>query len=318
VTPKIELHVHLEGTVRPETLLQIARRNDVALPADTADGLRALYDFRDLADFLRVWRLTTDCVRTGDDARQILLEYAAEAAGHGAVYLEAIFVCGRAVREGRAAELFAGYADGAAEAADRFGVTVRLTPDVYRGMEPESACAVARLSAAYADRGVVGLGLGGDDALAGAVALLADALRIARDGGLGLVPHAGESTGPESVREVLPYAPERIRHGIGAARDPELLAELAARGVVLDVCPTSNVLLRVVPTLADHPLPLLAAAGVRCTVNTDDPGIFGIDLAGEYAVAEALGYPASTAYAAGVAGALCDEVTRERLRSGSR
>jgi aminodeoxyfutalosine deaminase len=318
VTPKIELHVHLEGTVRPETLLQIAGRNDVALPADTADGLRALYDFRDLADFIRVWRLTTGCIRTGQDARQILLEYAAEAAGHGAVYLEAIFVAGSPTRDGRGAELFAGYADGAAEAAERFGVTVRLTPDIYRGMAPEVACEVARLAVAYADRGVVGLCLGGDDALAGAVAPLADALRIARDGGLGLVPHAGESTGPESVREVLPYAPERIRHGIGAARDPELLAELAARDVVLDVCPTSNVLLRVVSTPEDHPLPVLAAAGVRCTVNTDDPGIFGTDLSGEHAAAAALGYPPEAAYAAGVAGALCDEVTRGRLRTGSR
>jgi aminodeoxyfutalosine deaminase len=312
VTPKIELHVHLEGTVRPATLLEIAQRNDFALPASTEDGLRALYHFGGLADFVRVWRLTTGCIRTGADARQILLEYAADAAAHGAVYVEAIFVASGAVRDGRGAELFSGYCDALGEAYDRFGVTVRLTPDLFRGLDVPTAEAMARMAVSYRDRGVVGLGLGGDEGVA-PVSAYAPAFAIARDGGLGLVPHAGESSGPEAVREVLAYAPERIRHGIGAARDPLLVAELAQGGVVLDVCPTSNVRLGAVPSLAAHPLPALAAAGVRCTVNTDDPGIFETDLATEYEVAASLGHPASAAYAAGLAGALCDEATRGRL-----
>jgi aminodeoxyfutalosine deaminase len=116
---------------------------------------------------------------------------------------------------------------------------------------------------------------------------------------------------------VLRYAPERIRHGVGAARDPGLLAELAGRGIVLDVCLTSNARLGVVPSVAAHPLPALAAAGVRCTVNTDDPGIFGTDLSREHVLAEGLGYPSPAAYAAGVAGALCDATTRLRLLSGN-
>jgi aminodeoxyfutalosine deaminase len=293
VTPKIELHVHLEATPRWESTP----------------------DFQDLAGFLRVWDAMTDRVRTAQDARRIVLAYAAEAARHGAVYVEGIFACSGAVAAGHGADLFAGYCDGAAEAAERAGVTVRLTPDIDRAM-PGTAAEAVRLAVAHADRGVVGIGLGGDETARPAAAF-DRAIRAARDGGLGFVPHAGESGVPATVREVLPYAPERIRHGVGAARDPGLLAELAGRGIVLDVCLTSNARLGVVSSVAAHPLPALAAAGVRCTVNTDDPGIFDTDLSREHALAESLGYPSTAAYAAGVAGALCDAATRLMLLSGS-
>jgi aminodeoxyfutalosine deaminase len=107
--------------------------------------------------------------------------------------------------------------------------------------------------------------------------------------------------------------PNRIRHGIRAAEDPNLLAELAERGIVLDVCPTSNVRTRVVPSLAEHPLPVLLAAGALCSISTDDPAMFGTDLGTEYAAAAALGLGAGDAYAAGLAGALCDDATRAHL-----
>jgi aminodeoxyfutalosine deaminase len=128
------------------------------------------------------------------------------------------------------------------------------------------------------------------------------------------VPHAGEGAGPESVREVVDLGAARIRHGIRAVEDPVLLKEIADRGLVLDVCPTSNLRTRVVPSLAEHPLPVLRGAGVRCTINTDDPAMFGTDLGHEYEVAAGLGVSAADAYVAGVAGALCDERTRNHLR----
>jgi aminodeoxyfutalosine deaminase len=132
--PKIELHVHLEGTVRAPTLLQIARRNGVALPADTADGLAGLYEFRDFAHFIEVWLLTTGALRTERDFRQVVTDYAAEAAGHGAVYLEGIFSPAEAVSRGVSwDEVFAGYCDGAEQAFQEHGVRVRLTPDIPRG-----------------------------------------------------------------------------------------------------------------------------------------------------------------------------------------
>src|ERR671924_183666 len=163
--PKIELHVHLEGTVRPETLLAIARRNDYALPCRTAEELRALYDFRDFAHFVEVWVLTTNALRTADDFRQVVVDYAAEAAAHGAVYVEAIFSPAERISRGvRWDDIFSDYCDGAQEAQEVHGVTVRLTPDIYRGAPLETAEEGLRYSAAYRERGIVGVGLGGLEA----------------------------------------------------------------------------------------------------------------------------------------------------------
>jgi aminodeoxyfutalosine deaminase len=313
VVPKIELHVHLEGAIRPATLLAIARRNGQALPADTVEGLSALYEFRDFEHFIDVWILTTNCLRTGDDFRQVVVDYAAEAAGFGAVYLEAIFSpCERVMRGVGWSDIFDGYTDGAVQAQEQFGVTVRFTPDLFRGVDPQLATEAARMAVRYRDRGVVGIGLGGMEAGLSARPY-EHAFAIARDGGLGLVPHAGEAAGADSIREVLALNPDRIRHGIRAVEDRSVLAEIVDRGLVLDVCPTSNLRTGVVPSLAAHPLPALRAAGVACTVNTDDPAMFGTDLGQEYALAAGLGVSAYDAFTAGIAGALCDEATRARL-----
>jgi aminodeoxyfutalosine deaminase len=315
VTPKIELHVHLEGSIRPPTLLEIARRNGEQLPADTVAELEQLYEFTDFKHFIDVWILTTNCLRTRDDFRRVVVDYAAEAAGFGAVYLEGIFSpCERVARGVAWDDIFGGYADGADEAAERHGVTVRFTPDLYRGVDVEVAQEAARYAVRYRDRGVVGLGLGGMEAGMSAEPYR-PAFEIARAGGLGIVPHAGEAAGPDSIREVLSMDPDRIRHGIRAVEDADLLAEIADRGLVLDVCPTSNVRTACVPSLAEHPLPRLRAAGIQCTINTDDPAMFGTDLGQEYAVAASLGVSAEDAYAAGVAGALCDDDTRAHLAS---
>src|SRR5215472_2050319 len=188
--PKIELHVHLEGTVRAATLLAIARRNDVPLPAGTVEGLAGLYQFRDFADFIRTWGLTTGALRTEADFRQVVVDYAAEAAGHGAVYIEGIFSPAEPVRRGaRWEEVFAGYCDGAREARERYGVHVRLTPDVTRGFPAEVVLETARQSVAHAGRGIVGLGLGGLEKYG--PELYAEVFALARDGGLPAVPHAG-------------------------------------------------------------------------------------------------------------------------------
>ena len=132
--PKIELHVHLEGSVRARTLLEIAKRNDVPLPASTVEGLAGLYQFRDFEHFIEVWRLTTRALRTEQDFRQVVTDYAAEAARHGAVYLEGIFTPAEPVGRGSGwDEVFAGYCDGARQAAEQHGVQVRLTPDIPAG-----------------------------------------------------------------------------------------------------------------------------------------------------------------------------------------
>src|SRR3954447_1737432 len=309
--PKIELHVHLEGTVRPDTLRAIAKRNDYALP----DDLESLYRFRDFAHFIEVWILTTNALRTADDFRQVVTDYAGEAAAHGAVYLEAIFSPAERIARGVDwDEIFSGYCDGAEQARELHGVEVRLTPDIYRGATAEQAQQVVRYSAKYRERGVVAVGLGGLEAEFPPEPY-APAFTLAESLGLASVPHAGEVAGPASVRGALEaLGADRLRHGIRAIEDSGLVAELADRGIVLDVCPLSNLRTGAVPSLEEHPLPQLVAAGVRCSISTDDPAMFETDLTRDYEAAASLGVSPRAAYEAGLAGALCDDATRERLR----
>jgi aminodeoxyfutalosine deaminase len=309
---KIELHVHFEGTVRPATLFDIARRNRQPLPAASPEALAKLFTFRDLHHFIDVWNLATACLRTADDFRRIVVAYAGEASRHGAVYLEGIFTPEPAVAERIGLDqIFDGYCAGAAEAQEVHGVIVRLTPEQYRGCDTAFGEALARTAVRYRDRGVVGFGLSGREGRH-PDAPHERAMRIAADGGLGLVPHAGEAAGPASVRSALRMGATRIRHGVRAVEDPDLVIELVDRGIVLDVCPTSNLQLGL-GTAADHPVRRLAAAGVRCSISTDDPALFDTDLSAEYALAAELGVSARAAYRAGLHGALCDEATKARL-----
>jgi aminodeoxyfutalosine deaminase len=274
-----------------------------------------LYEFSDFAHFIDVWILTTNALRTRDDFRQVVVDYAEEAAEHGAVYLEAIFSPAERARRGVDwDEMFSGYSEGAQAAREMHGVEVRLTPDIFRGANADEAEQVVKYAAKFRDDGVVAVGLGGLEAeyppehYAGVFAR-------ARAEGLGSVPHAGEVAGPPSIRGALEaLGADRIRHGIRAIDDPELVAELRERNVVLDVCPVSNVRTGAVSSPAEHPLPQLLEAGVQCSLSTDDPAMFDTDLTREYEAAASLGADPCTAYEAGLAGALCDADTLKRLR----
>jgi aminodeoxyfutalosine deaminase len=307
--PKIELHVHLEGTVGAATLREIAKRNDYSLPVDVED----VHRFRDFRHFIEIFEHRTGALQHYDDFRRIVVEYAQEAARHGAVYLEAIFSPGlwRGLDQD---EVFAGYCDGAQEARELHGVEVRLTPDLPGVYTPEQAERVAGFAVKYADRGVVGLGLVGaatDETMRPFV----QAFAVARDGGLGAVPHAGEVAGSECVWAALEVVhADRIRHGIRAEEDPALLRELGRRGTVLDVCPLSNLRTGTVASLEEHPLPRLVAAGISCSISTDDPAMFDTDLTRDHEAATSFGLAPRSFYEAGLEGALCDEPTRERLR----
>jgi aminodeoxyfutalosine deaminase len=269
------------------------------------------YRFRDFAHFIEVFQLAAHSLRHYDDFRQIVVEYAAEAASHGAIYVEGIFVPGL-WRGLDTDEVFSGYCDGAQEARDLHGVEVRLTPDIPGVYSADDAERVARYAVAYRDRGIVGLGVGGADY---SCEPFGRAFALAREGGVGSAPHAGELAGAESVRAALEtLGADRIRHGIRSVEDNGLVAELAGRGTVLDVCPISNLRLGVVRSLEEHPLPQLVAAGVRCSISTDDPALFDTDLTRDYEAAASLGLSPRAAYEAGLAGALCDDETRARVR----
>jgi aminodeoxyfutalosine deaminase len=301
--------------VRPATLLEIAHRNDYPLPADTEEGIAALYEFRDFAHFIEVWILTTNALQKADDFRQVVVDYAAEAAAHGAVYFEGIFSPAERARRGVSWEdMFEGYCDGADEARDLHGVEVRLTPDVTRGFTMEEAAETVRWAARYRDRGVLGVGLGGLEAEYPPEPYAA-VFERARGEGLASVPHAGEVAGPASVRGALDaLGAERIRHGIRSVEDASLVDELRDRRLVLDVCPISNLRTGAVGSLSEHPLQRLVTSGVHCSVSTDDPAMFDTDLTRDHEAASSLGLSPRAAYEAGVQGALCDEATLARLR----
>lgn len=237
--PKIELHVHLEGTIRARTLLAIARRNGLPLPADTVEGLARLYEFRDFGHFLEVWALTTNCLRTAQDFRQVIVDYAAEAAAHAAVYIEGIFSPAERIKTGVSWDaLFNGYCDGPQQAEEDYGVIVRLTPDLYWGLDPEEATEAARKAAAYSDRGVVALGIGGAEGMY-SPEKYAKAFAIARDGGLGSVLHAGQGAGPELFGTDLSQE-YSLLPGMGV--DPRQIFHAASRGALRDEATRSKII----------------------------------------------------------------------------
>jgi aminodeoxyfutalosine deaminase len=316
--PKIELHVHLEATVRPERLLELGRRNDVRLPARSVAGLRRFCRFSDFDNFIRVWIRTTRVLQHHDDFRQITVDYAAELAAQGCFYAEPLFSPSEPVRRGGSwQEVFGGYCDGADEARERHGVELRFTPDITRDFPPETGEELARWAVRFRERGVAGISLGGSEHRF-PPAPFARAFAIAREGGLRAAPHAGETAGPASVRSALDdLHADRLRHGVRAAEDPALLAEIAERGVVCDVTPVSNLRTGVVSSLRDHPLPAMLAAGVKCSVGSDDPVLMQTSLTEDSAVAVRLGHTPRDMYEHAVAGAFCDEPTRARLHAAA-
>jgi aminodeoxyfutalosine deaminase len=313
--PKIELHVHLEATLRPRALFEMAARNRYALPVQDETELAELYRFRDFDHFLALWATVTPAIQRYSDFRRIVVGYAEEAAVHGAVYIEGIFTPVERVSGGATwDEVFAGFCDGAEEASERFGVEIRLTTDIPRNLGVDVALETARHAVKYRDRGVVGLGLGGPEA-SFPPEPFERAFLVARDGGVGSVPHAGEAAGPESIWGALDVLhADRIRHGIRAVEDGMLLEELATRSIVCDVCPVSNLRTGVVDSLETHPLPALSEAGVLCSISTDDPAMFDTDLTRDYDVAARLGCSPRRAFRAGLVGALCDDETRAGLQ----
>jgi len=313
--PKIELHVHLEATVRPARLLEIARRNDVRLPAKTEAGLARFCRFKGFDHFIRVWIKTTKALRHERDFHQIVVDYAADLAAQRCFYAEALFSPSEPMVRGTPwQESFEGYCSGADEAREVHGVDIRFTPDITRDFPVEIAEHLVGWAVKYRERGVVGISLGGSEHRY-PPELFARPFALAREGGLKAAPHAGEVAGPASVRGALDVLhADRLRHGVRAVEDPALLAEIVARGVVCDVTPTSNVLLGVVPSLAEHPLPRLLAAGVQCSISSDDPVLMGTSLSRDCAAAVRLGHTPRGMFEHALGGVFCDDATKARLR----
>ena len=315
--PKVQLHCHLEGTVRAATFRALAAKYRVDL-GDRADPART-YAFSTFGEFLLLFAKVAETLREPDDFARIARDYVVDAAAQGVAYAE-IFVSPsvwtffhktldvRATVEAIRAALD--------ESGGPLGIEVALIADLTRNFGVEKAEASAREAVGLRDLGVIGVGLGGDEANY-PPERYERAYAIAREGGLHGVVHAGEAAGPASVRaavEVLQA--ERIGHGVRAIEDPAVVALLAERGIPLEVCPTSNRLTGAAPAHAAHPLGALDAAGCVITIDADDPAMFGTTLLDEYHwVAGAFGEDAVVRFARNAIDAsFAPEPTKAALR----
>lgn len=294
--PKAELHLHIEGTLEPDLAFELAGRNGVDLPYASVEELAAQYDFSDLQSFLDLYYATMAVLRTEDDFAELTRRYLRTAGAQGVRHAELFFDPQAHVARGVPIEAVVDGISGAlAEAEHNLGMSGGLILCFLRDQPVESADAILTAALTRPER-LLGVGL--DSAEVGyPPELFADVFARAKDAGLRAVAHAGEEGPPSYIVQALDLlGVERIDHGIRAAEDPELLARLAADGIPLTVCPLSNVRLRTVPDLSDHPLLRLDSAGVRVTVNSDDPAYFGGYIGDNYlAIRDALGVTAEQA-----------------------
>ena len=282
--PKAELHVHLEGAIRPRTLLTLARRNRVDLPATNEKELQQWFVYRDFTHFVNIFFEITKCLKTAEDYELIAYEFGEEMRRQNVRYAEVTF----SVSTHRALGIphdvyFAGLNRGRERAWQDFGVEMRWVFDIVRDIENEAerrrrADFTTRVAIEGLAEGVIALGLGGNEEGYPAEQF-APWFEQALAAGLHSTPHAGEGAGPVSVWNALrTLGAERIGHGVRSVEDPELVRHLVRQQIPLEVCPGSNVCLGIYPDFAVHPLPVLYKAGVQLSVNSDDPPLFNVTL----------------------------------------
>lgn len=292
--PKAELHLHLDGSLRIETALELARTRGIDAPSDWAGMSAALIapmPCKDQAELLRAFDLPIALMQDAEALERIAAELVESKAADNVRYVEIRW--GPLLHVARGLSLADGIAAvcaGARDAGRRSGTVVRLICTALRSHDPAANLELARTAAGFLDQGLTGWDLAGPEAAFPDPLTHAAAFEAARDGGLRITVHAGEWGGAAQVRRALAVSPERIAHGPGAIDDPDLCRELIGRGVSLDLCPTSNWQAAIVPSLAAHQLARLHRAGVPVTLNTDDTTVSDITLSEDYLNAvEAIG-----------------------------
>ena len=282
---KAELHVHLEGSILPRMLIKLAHRNHISLPADDEKSLTEFYRFRNFDQFLETYMLLTRCLRTADDYQLIAYEYGCECARQNIRYAEVTFTIqtNMSLTNLPWQEILNGLNSGRQLAQNKFGVRWQWVFNIVRNT-PETQNSVLEIALAARDMGVIALGLGGREE-GYPPELFIHTFERAKQQHLHRVPHAGEISGPKSVWSAIKLLhAERIGHGVRSIEDPTLMDYLKLNSIPLEICPSSNICLKVYPDYAHHPLRKLWEAGLVLTINSDDPPMFGTDLNNEYQV----------------------------------
>ncbi|MFI0981933.1 adenosine deaminase [Streptomyces sp. NPDC021093] len=287
--PKAELHVHHVGSASPRIVAELAARHpDSKVPSDP-EALAEFFTFTDFAHFIDVYLSVVDVIRTPEDVRLLTFEVARDMARQNIRYAELTVTPFSSTRRNIPADAFMAAIEDARKAAEsELGVVLRWCFDIPGEAGLESAEETVRLALEHRPEGLVSFGLGGPE-IGVPRPQFKPYFDRAIEAGLHSVPHAGETTGPETIWSALTdLRAERIGHGTSAVQDPKLLAHLAEHRIPLEVCPTSNIATRAVADLDEHPIKEMVAAGCLVTINSDDPPMFGTDLNNEYAVAARL------------------------------
>jgi len=287
--PKVELHVHHVGSASPRIVADLAGRHpDAGVPDDPA-RLAEYFTFRDFAHFVDLYLATVSLIRTPDDVRLLTYEVAQDMADQRIRYAELTCTPYTHVLNGVPIDGYIEAIEDARVAAERdLGLVLRWIFDIPGEIGENAAEETAKIAVQRGPQALVGFGLGGPE-VGTSRARFKPAFDLARAAGLHSVPHAGESTGPQTIWDALEYlGAERIGHGTSATQDPRLLAHLAEHRIPLEVCPTSNIATRVVRNYESHPIRDMVAAGVIVTINSDDPPMFGTNLNREYGIAAEL------------------------------
>ena len=286
--PKAELHLHLEGTVSPETLAELSARRPGTAPPLTKEAAEQLYRYTDFSGFLLAFKAITEQLQTAEDYELVTLRMLERLHAQGVVHAE-VYVSVGVVYYWRRTEfepLFAGMERARLDAEARWGITCLWIFDAVRHFGVEEAARVFQKAAEMRREhpSIIGIGIGGDERRTGAEPFR-EVYAEARDAGLRLTAHAGETVGPGGIWGALNIGAERIGHALSAIEDPELMLLLAERQVPLEICVTSNLRTACCPALHEHPLRSYFDAGLMVTLNSDDPALFGSDLLGEYRLA---------------------------------
>lgn len=288
--PKAELHVHHVGSASPRIVAELAARHEGRSPVPADPALLAEYfTFTDFAHFVEVYLSVVDLIRDAEDVRTLTYGVAQDLAAQQVRYAELTVTPYSSVNRGIPAEAFCeAIEDARREAEKELGLVLRWCFDIPGEAGLASAEQTLRIALDRRPDGLISFGLGGPE-IGVPRPQFKPYFDQARAAGLRSVPHAGETTGAQTVWDAIrELGAERIGHGIFAAQDPELLAYLAEHGIPLEVCPTSNLRTRAVADLAEHPLAAIVAAGVPVSINSDDPPMFGTTLNNEYVVAARL------------------------------
>ncbi|MGV8025438.1 MAG: adenosine deaminase [Anaerolineaceae bacterium] len=295
--PKVELHVHLEGAMRAETLQKLSRKNHIELPVQSLEEIKRWTVFSGFPDFNEKYILISRSIQSEDDIYLIAQEFLEGQAAQNIRHSEVTYTAYTHLKQAGIpiSNQMVVLKEASLWAEQTLGTDMQLIIDIARETSPDEGILVAEAAVRAMHKGVVALGLGGNEVM-NPPKKFTKAFAVAREAGLPCILHAGETAGPESVWEALKIANSlRIGHGIRCLEDPALVEELRERQIPLEVCPTSNVCLGIVNSLVNHPLPRLIHEGLYVTINSDDPALFSTNLNAEYQkISEEFGFSQST------------------------